>query len=148
MANNRKEGLPSTKEVMHPEGVDNKWRALVTCAQNVGRYIRKQMYESNLAFNVICASLLLMMSINTFALRLMRMSQEVHRLFNMALDDNPKESQSLLELNFSTPYNTPYERQAHWVMAIQVIWQARRRTALQERTQGGLQPRHAAKLAA
>ncbi len=133
---------------MHPEGVEDKWSALVTCAQDVCRYIRKQMHESDLAFIVMCAAFLLMMSINIFALRLMRMSQEVHRLFNTALDDNPKESQSLLELNYSTQYNTPYERQAHWAMAIYAVWQAGWRTASQERTRGGLQQRQAAKLAA
>ncbi len=98
---------------MHPEGVEDKRRALVTCVEDVCRYIRKQMYESNLSFIVMCAAFLLMMSINIFALRLMRMSQEVHRLFSKAFNDNSKESQFLLELNYSTPYNTPYERQAH-----------------------------------
>jgi hypothetical protein len=88
-----------------------------------------------------------MMSINIFALRLMRMFKEAHRLFNMAPDDTPKESQYLLELNYSTLYNTSYERQAHWVLAMQVVWQAGRRTALREREQGRLQQRRAAKLA-
>jgi hypothetical protein len=82
-----------------------------------------------------------------FALRLMRMFQEAHRLFNMAPNDTPKESQYLLELNYSTLYNTPYERQAHWVLAMQAVWQAGRRTASWEREQGGLQQRRAAKLA-
>ncbi len=95
----------------------------------------------------MCAAFLLMMSINIFALKLMRLFQEAHRLFNMAPDNTPKESQYLLELNYSTLYNTPYERQAHWVLAMQAVWQAGRRTALQEREQGGLHQRWAAKLA-
>ena len=132
---------------MHPEAVEDKWRILVTHAQDDFRHIRKHIYESNFAFIVMCAAFLLMMSINIFAFRLMRMFKEAHRLFNMAPDDTPKESQYLLELNYSTLYNTPYERQAHWVIAMQAVWQAGRRTASRERKQGGLQLRRASKLA-
>ncbi len=83
MANNNNVGIPSTKEVMHPEGVEDKWRILVTGAQDDVRYIRKLMYESNFAFIAMCAVFLLMVSItiNIFALRLMRMFQEVLRQF-------------------------------------------------------------------
>ena len=98
MANNNNVRILSTNEVMHPEGVEDKWRILVTGAQDECRYIRKLIYESNFAFITMCAAFLLMMSIN-ISLRLMRMFQEVHRLFNMALDNNPKEIQYLLELN-------------------------------------------------
>ncbi len=72
------------------------------------------------------------------------MFQEAHRLFNMSPDNTPKESQYLLELNYSTLYNTAYEKQVHWVLAMQVVWQAGLRTVLREREQGGLQQRRAA----
>jgi hypothetical protein len=78
---------------MHPEGVEDKWRILVTCAQDDCKYIRQQMFESKFAFIKMCTAFLLMMSINILALRLMRMFQEAHRLFNMAPKDTPKESQ-------------------------------------------------------
>jgi hypothetical protein len=107
-ANNKNEGTISTKtkEVMHPEGVEDKWRILVTHAQDDCRYIRQQIFESKFAFIMMCAAFLLMISINILVLRLMRMFQEAHRLFNMAPEDTPKESQYPLDkLNYSTLYN-------------------------------------------
>ncbi len=45
-ANTKNEGFLSTKtkEVMHPEGVEDKWRILVTRAQDDCRYIRQQIF--------------------------------------------------------------------------------------------------------
>jgi hypothetical protein len=43
MANNKNEGIPSTKEAMHPEAVEDKWRILVTHAQDDFRHIRKHI---------------------------------------------------------------------------------------------------------
>jgi hypothetical protein len=134
---------------MHPEGVEDKWRILVTCAQDDCRYIRQQIFESKFAFIMMCTAFLLMMFINILALRLMRMFQEAHRLFNMAPEDTPQKSQYPLDkLNYSTLYNASYETQAHRGLAMQVAWQAGLRTALRERAQGALQQRRAAKLAA
>jgi hypothetical protein len=67
MANNKNEGIPSTKEAMHPEAVEDKWRILVTHTQDDFRHIRKHIYERNFSFIVMCAAFLLMMSINIFA---------------------------------------------------------------------------------
>ncbi len=123
--NNNNEGILSIKEVMHPtKGVKDKWRILVTRAQDDCRHIRQQIFESNFAFITMCAAFLLMMSINVLALRLMRMFQEAHRLFNkMAPDDIPRESQYPLdELNYFTLYNASHERQAHWVLTMQAVW--------------------------
>jgi hypothetical protein len=98
---------------------------------------------------MMCTAFLLMISINILVLRLMRMFQEAHRLFNMAPEDTPKESQyPLNKLNYSTLYNASYETQVHRGQAMQVAWRAGRRTALQERAQDALQQRRAAKLAA
>ncbi len=150
-ANNKNEGTISTKtkEVMHPEGVEDKGRILVTRAQDDCRYIRKQIFESKFAFIMMCAAFLSMISIDILVLRLMRMFQEAHRLFNMAPEDTPKESQYPLDkLNYSTLYHASYETQVHRGLATQVTWRAGRRTALQERAQDALQQRQAAKLTA
>jgi hypothetical protein len=80
----------------------------------------------------MCAALFLMMSINIVASRLMRMFQEVHSLFNTALNNTPNDRQ-YLELNYSTLYKATYERQAHWVLKMQVAWRAGQRTALHEK---------------
>jgi hypothetical protein len=65
------------------------------------------------------------------------MFQEVHRLFNTTLNNTPNDRQ-YLELYYSTLYKEPYERQAHWVLAMQTAWQAGWRNALWEKAQGGL----------
>jgi hypothetical protein len=46
MANNKNEGIPSTKEVMHPEAGEDKWRILVTHAQDNFRHIRNKFMRA------------------------------------------------------------------------------------------------------
>jgi hypothetical protein len=73
----------------------------------------------------MCTAFLLMISIVILVLRLMRIFQEAHRLFNMPPEDTPKESQYPLDkLNYSTLYNASYEMQVHRGLATQVAWQA------------------------
>jgi hypothetical protein len=65
--------------------------------------------------------------------------QEVHRLLDMALANISEESQYLLDLDYSTLYNSSYERQAYWVLAMKVARHAGWRATAWERVQGGLQ---------
>ncbi len=74
--------------------------------------------------------------------------REVHELLETPLSNVPPESQYLLELDHSSMYNTSYEEQAYWVLALKAARRAGRRVSAQSRCRGRSQRNRPAAAAA
>ena len=64
------------------------------------------------------------------------MIKEIERLSALAPEDVPEESQFLLDIDFTTLYRSSFERQSHWVRAMQAARRGGRRTALVQSRRG------------
>jgi len=62
--------------------------------------------------------------------------EEVDRLMDTNPDDIPQESQYLLEMDFTTLYNSSFERQSYWVLAMKAARRAGRRVSHNARSKG------------
>jgi hypothetical protein len=63
--------------------------------------------------------------------------REVDSLFNTSPEDNPVESQYLLELNYSTSYNASFKCQAYWTLAMKAACRAGQCAAVSHKWKGG-----------
>ncbi len=71
--------------------------------------------------------------------------KEVDRLMDTNPDNIPQESQYLLELDFTSLYNSSFERQSYWVLAMKAAQQAGRRTNHKAKPRGASHQRRQAK---
>ncbi len=71
--------------------------------------------------------------------------KKVDRLLDTAPEDIPEGSQYLMELDYSTLYNTPLERQSQWVLAMSVARRAGKQDATASRHIGCAQRKLKAK---
>jgi hypothetical protein len=71
--------------------------------------------------------------------------KEVDRLMDTNPDDIPQGSQYLLELDFTSLYNSSFERQSYWVLAMKAARQAGRRTDHIAKSRGASHRRRQAK---
>jgi hypothetical protein len=81
-------------------------------------------------------------------LRLQRRKEilkEVDHLLDMNTDDIPKESQYLLELDFTPLYSASFEKQSYWVLAMKAARRAGRRANHQAKSKGASHQRRQAK---
>ena len=81
-------------------------------------------------------------------LRLQRRKEilkEVDRLLDTNPDDIPKESQYLLELDFTSLYSATFEKQSYWVLAMKAARRAGHRANHQAKSKGASHRRRKAR---
>ncbi len=81
-------------------------------------------------------------------LRLQRQKEvlkEVDQLLDTNPDDIPKESQYLMELDFTSLYSASFEKQSYWVLAMKAAQRVGRQADHQEKSKGASHQRRQAK---